>query len=104
MQLRALDGDDPVAFIQAQNNHRRHLNKGQQATAMAKARLLSTRYTRGAATQTGVSQTLIVRASLVLEFATELAGIESLNDALYEGAVTQRGTRAAEGFGVSRTK
>lgn len=91
------EGQDPVAFILSANVTRRHLNKGQQAMAVAKARCLLKRQSiRGAADSAGISRGQIGYASIVLEYASELAdtvlaGATSLNDA-YEVA-QQRKTK-----------
>jgi ParB/RepB/Spo0J family partition protein len=68
-----LNGQDPVAFILSANIARRHLSKGQQAMAVAKALLLSNKTQTQAAKQTQVSQTRIAQASIVLQYAPDLA-------------------------------
>jgi ParB-like chromosome segregation protein Spo0J len=81
-----LNGQDPIAFILSANINRRHLTKGQQAMAVAKARLLSKQTMRAAAQVSNVSPARVSQASLVLEYANDLSeavlsGNTSLNDA-----------------------
>lgn len=84
------DGTDVVSYILSTNISRRHLTKGQQAMAIARAFLLSKRGEQGqAAKDHGVSQARVSQAATVLEYAPELAdGVMAgapLNDA-YEVA------------------
>lgn len=68
------DGDDPVAFILSSNVNRRHLSKGQQAMAVARARVFATNTSQAqAAKQAGLDRTRVVYASVVLEYAPEYA-------------------------------
>ena len=74
-QFVALNGHDPVAFIIGANVTRRHLSKGQQAMAVAKARRLCPKDTvREAAERIGTSYGYFNKATVVLEYAPELAG------------------------------
>jgi ParB-like chromosome segregation protein Spo0J len=68
------DVEDVVALILSKNVNRRHLSKGQQAMAVAKARLLSNHSTRRVARDSGLDQTRVVQAGVVLDHAPELAG------------------------------
>src|SRR5215472_1405505 len=68
-----LDGQDPVAFILSANVTRRHLSKGQQAMAVAKARHLSGTTQREAAHAQKLSIGRIAQADVVLQYAPELA-------------------------------
>jgi ParB-like chromosome segregation protein Spo0J len=72
--------DDPAGYALAANIQRRNLTKGQIAMIAGKARLVSSQTTRAAASQAGVSQQRINQASVVLEFAPDLA------DAVITGA------------------
>jgi anti-sigma regulatory factor (Ser/Thr protein kinase) len=105
-QFASLDGHDPVAFILASNIHRRHLSQGQRAMLVAKGRQLSPRDMRPsqavAAAASGVEQSKVSQANVVLEWAPDLvdqviAG-GSLNEA-YEIALevkqSQRAIRLA---------
>lgn len=92
------EGQDAVAFILSCNVNRRHLNKGQQAMAVAKARLFSNRSMRETAEIAGVSKARVVQASTVCDFAPDLAdavlaGVTPLNDAYAEA---RRRKEAAE--------
>lgn len=77
---------DPVAFILSANVQRRHMNAGQRAMAVARARLLSKQSVRAAGAVAGVSPARVSQANAVIEYASELvdsvlAGDASLNDA-----------------------
>lgn len=74
------DGTDVVSYILSTNISRRHLTKGQQAMAVAKALLLSNTSQAQAAREHEVSRTRIVQAGVVLHYAPELA------DAVLAGA------------------
>lgn len=80
-------GDDPDGYALAVNVSRRHLNKGQMAMVIARARAVySVNSVRDAASQADVSASRISQANAVLKFAPELAdsvvsGVKSLNDA-----------------------
>lgn len=72
---------DPVAFILSANVNRRHLNKGQQAMAVAKAhRFLKKHSARQLAEESGVKLTRLAYANTVLDYAPDLA------DAVLSGA------------------
>jgi hypothetical protein len=66
-------GQDPVAFIISTNVNRRHLTKGQQAMAVARARLLSRQPIRQMAQSTGLDKSRVHQASLALKYARDLA-------------------------------
>ncbi len=71
------DGDDPAGYALAVNIARRHLSKGQQAMVIAKANdKLFVKNNRGwqlrVAATGNVSQPLLSKASVVLEFAPDL--------------------------------
>jgi len=68
-----LNGQDIVAYILSANIHRRNLTKGQAAMIVAKACPVSGHSSRQAAKLGNVSKGRIAQASLVLEFAGELA-------------------------------
>jgi hypothetical protein len=88
--FQTLDGIDPVAFILSSNDKRRHMSKGQRAMIAAKVRLLlNNKSTTNAAAEIGVAQAYVAKASIVLEFAPDLAdqviaGNKSLNEAYTE--------------------
>ena len=89
-----LNGQDPVAFIISNNVTRRHLSKGQQAMAVAKARLLSNRSFRDVAETANISKARVVQASAVIEYASDIAdsvlvGVTPLNNA-YQIAQTRK--------------
>jgi prolyl-tRNA editing enzyme YbaK/EbsC (Cys-tRNA(Pro) deacylase) len=68
------------------------MTKGQRAMAVAKIRLVSNQTTREAANQSGLDQTRIVQASVVLRHAPDLApqviaGHLSLDNAYAEAKV-----------------
>jgi ParB-like chromosome segregation protein Spo0J len=72
------EGDDPAGYALSVNIARRHLSKGQIAMIAAKARLVSNRVelwlrpTREVAEEAGTSQTRVVQAAVVMEYAPEL--------------------------------
>jgi hypothetical protein len=75
-----------VAFILSSNVARRHLSKGQQAMAVAQARLFSNRSMQEAADTVGSSKVRVVQAVTVLDYTPDLAdavlgGATPLNDA-----------------------
>jgi RNase H-fold protein (predicted Holliday junction resolvase) len=85
----ALGERDPVALILSANVTRRHLSKGQQAMAVAKALLLSNTSKSDLSRQTGINRTRIAQAGIVLEYAPDLAdsvllGATPLNEAYEE--------------------
>jgi hypothetical protein len=71
---------DPIAFILSSNDKRRHMSKGARAMVAAKVRLLNNQSTRKLEQEITVSQAYIVKASVVLEYAPELA------DSVIDGA------------------
>lgn len=88
-------GADPVAHILSLNIARRHLNAGQRALAVARARLVSNQSTRAGAKAAGTSQARVVQAAVVLEWAPEyaepvLAGARSLDEAYGEAQHRKR--------------
>jgi ParB-like nuclease family protein len=92
------EGQDPVAFILSCNVNRRHLNKGQQAMAVARACLFSKQTMRSLADAARLSAARIAQAKTVVEFAPDLAdavlaGVTPLNDAYAEA---RRRKEAAE--------
>lgn len=95
-----LNGQDPVAFILSANVARRHLTKGQQAMAVARALLFfKNRSAAEAAQAVGVSRSRVAYAVTILDHAPDLAdavlaGDLPLNDA-YEQA--RQAKLAAEG-------
>lgn len=74
--------DDPLDFILAANEHRRHDSKGQRAMSVARALLVSNTRQVDAARAVGASQARISQARSVLAHAPELA------DAVRDGAVS----------------
>lgn len=66
-------GDDPAAAIIALNVHRRHITQGACSMAVALDRLLSKRPVRDAARDAGASMAGVGQASVVLQYASELA-------------------------------
>ena len=85
-RFTALNGADPVAYILSANVQRRHMNAGQRAMAVAKARLVSKQTMRAAAETGGVSAARVSQANAVIEYAPELVdsvltGATPLDDA-----------------------
>jgi len=74
--------EDPLDFILAANEHRRHDSKGQRAMSVAKALLVSNTRQVDAARTAGASQARISQANSVLTYAPELA------DAVRDGAIS----------------
>jgi hypothetical protein len=97
-----LKGHDPVSFILSCNVARRHLTKGQQAMAVARARQLSTKFTsRSAAQSIGVSHQRIHQASAVLDYAPDLSdavlsGAKPLNEAYEEAKRRKEASQSRE--------
>jgi len=81
---------DAVAFILSSNVARRHLSKGQQAMAVAKCRFETNRSLQQVADSAGLTKARVAYASMVLEFAPDLADAVLLGatplDAAYEKA------------------
>jgi hypothetical protein len=76
------EGDDPATFILDKNINRRHMSKGQQAMAVAKARVfLKNTSVREAGKGASVSYARIGYASTVLQYAPDLA------DGVLSGAI-----------------
>lgn len=81
------DGDDPDGYALAVNIARRHLNKGQQAMVVAKARrVYSVNTVRALAQDQGISAARVSQANAVIEYAPDLAdavadGSKPLNEA-----------------------
>lgn len=80
------DGRDPVVYILATNNLRRHMSKGQRAMAVARVRLLNNRPMSEVAEAADVAKAYVVKASTVLHYAPDVAdavmsGATALNDA-----------------------
>lgn len=68
------EGQDPVAFILSCNVNRRHLSKGQQAMAVAKAHTLTTKLSlRQTAAACNVNRERVRQANTVIDFAPDLA-------------------------------
>ena len=82
-EFTTYDGDDPDGYALSVNIARRHLTKGQQAMLVARARAVSGNHSnqREVATQLGMSQDRLKRASVVLVHAPDLA------DAVIAGAI-----------------
>jgi hypothetical protein len=95
-QFATLNGEDPVAFILSANIARRHLNKGQQAMAVAKIYPEPAQRGRGnkSVLNTDFNASYVSHARTVLQFAPDLAdsvlsGAKALNEA-YEEAKGRR--------------
>jgi len=67
------EGDDAAGYALAVNIQRRNLTKGQVAMVAAKARLVSRQTIRETGKTVGIDRTRIGYASLVLQFAPDLA-------------------------------
>jgi ParB-like chromosome segregation protein Spo0J len=99
-----LNGEDPVAFILSANIARRHLNKGQQAMAVAKIYPEATeKGGRGKTSvfNTDVSKEYITKARAVLRYAPDLAesvlsGSVALNDAYQQAQDRKRASESTE--------
>ena len=81
-----LNGQDPIVYILSANINRRHMTQGQRAMITAKTCLLSKQSQRAASKQTGVNDTRIAQAAVVLKYAQELSdevlsGATPLNEA-----------------------
>lgn len=87
-------GDDPAAAIIALNVHRRHITQGACSMAVALERLVTRRSGRSAAKAAGASRAGVGQASVVLQYAAELADRvmhgESLQDAYAEAQERKR--------------
>jgi ParB/RepB/Spo0J family partition protein len=100
---------DPVAYILSENVQRRHLSKGQQAMAVAKAKLFATNNRQiDLAAEVGVSQSRISYAVVVLQYAPDLAdavlaGAESLDKA-YAAAQSLKQSRAEQQAAATRAQ
>ena len=96
------DGD-PVEFVLARNEHRRHMTKGQRAMAAWMTASLNNDYsTRSVAADTGLSQGMTMMAKVVAEHAPNLV-TEVVNGAMqlkpaYDEAVKRR----ERGSGIER--
>lgn len=80
-------GDDPTAFIIAQNILRRHLDKGQRAALTVKAGLLETNSQGQAARVAHVSQPRIAEAAVLAEHAPEMLDAVVDGSARFDDAV-----------------
>lgn len=72
-EFMTLNGQEPVAFILSCNVNRRHLNKGQQAMAVARACSFSEQSVRELSVSVRISTGRIAEANTVLKFAPDLA-------------------------------
>ena len=102
----ALNGADPVAFIMSANVSRRHLNKGQQAMAVAFAYPEPDKPGRGkkgkAEETSGFSQKRLQQARQVLHYSRELAlavldDTIKLDSALEKISAEQKAMKSTEG-------
>ena len=97
-----LNGQDPVAFIISCNVTRRHLSKGQQAMAVARAQcFLKKQSLRSVAGDGGVSYAQVSYAKTVIEYAPDLAdavlsGATPLNDAYNEARQRKQAAETEE--------
>ncbi len=71
-RFTTLDDHDPVAFIISANVHRRHLSKGQCAMAVAVGCLESKQTIRAIEKETGIPNSMIAQANVVMREAPEL--------------------------------
>jgi len=100
-RFESLNGHDPVAFILSANVLRRNLNKGQQAMAVVKLFPRNNQTQEEVAEQITVSQSRIAKASVVQEYAPELAaavmtGTRALNDAYTEAKLRKEDLQDSE--------
>jgi hypothetical protein len=101
-ECETLNGQDPVAFIWSQNDKRRHMKLGQRAMVAAKMRILNIQSTRAAAKQTGVAQSYVAHASIVLQYLPDLAdaiiqGDLALNEAYEKALIFKKDAESDEG-------
>ena len=98
-RFTSLNGRDPITYILSANINRRNLTAGQRAMAAAKLFLENNRNQTQAGSLSGVSQSRIAKANIVLKHAPELAdavlaGTEQLNPA-YEYARQRKEEQAS---------
>lgn len=85
-ETRALNGEDPTAFVLSANIHRRHMTKGQRAMAVAKVLETNTISVSAAARESNLNRTRVAQANTVLRYAPDhadsvLSGAVSLDEA-----------------------
>jgi ParB-like nuclease domain len=96
-EYTTLNGHDPVAFILSQNIARRHLNKGQQAILVLRARSSESEDdSRGnVASLLGISEARLSEAGLILDWAEALADEVVKGSTKFDVALAEAKTRRA---------
>jgi hypothetical protein len=99
---------DAVPFILSSNERRHHMSKGARAMVAAQIRKVMIKSSREAAKEVGTGQAYIVRASIVLEYAPELAdsviaGAMLLNEA-YAEAQKRKEAKQSDEFKIARLR
>jgi ParB-like chromosome segregation protein Spo0J len=99
-------GVDASTYILASNISRRHLSKGQRAMAVARVLLVSSKSQQESANAVGVSRQRVTQASVVLEYAPELADAVLSGslplDKAYETARANKEAKASEAERAAR--